>query len=105
MKLLRCKRCGVHYNATDIKIELWMYASLRDDGKWYYAGEDRFEVYERAFDALDIDLNCPECDHIDKDTLEWVEVDACPHNWDVLGWSNERRCRLCGKRERGEVQW
>lgn len=109
MKLLHCKRCGLYTNRTDFYVKVRVPCKLRDD-EWRFWLEDTIELNGYSVKEKDRDaemvIDCPECEFEEKGTLEVVEVDECPHNWE-RHWrdANKRVCCLCGIVQEGKVIW
>ena len=100
MKLLYCDDCKT-YPPT---VEALVYFSARvrvdpDTGKLWVKDYDAVKSLPR-YPVNAANPQCPECSSLN---VKVVERDECPHDWDAF--EDERRCRICGKREKGRVEF
>ena len=100
MKIFYCRNCKEYRSlaSANFKCTLECSAIIGDAGRveLYIEDVDTY-IYGLKFEQPKF-LQCGECQ---KDEVVILEVDECPHVWDVVG--NERQCRLCKVRQKGKL--
>jgi hypothetical protein len=105
MKILKCKVCGIVTNRIYTEITVMQSLKMATDGAFWLDG-DFDHVYGNPVNPIgDGPYDCPECETFDNKsaTLEVIDVDRCPHDWNVSFRGNTRECRICRMSQKGTV--
>ena len=106
MVIAQCSQCKRYFRRINASVRVGTVVMF-EDGAWWLASEDAVSIWGRVekWHELKLDMNCPECEAHEKNTLTLLDVDKCPHQWRE-GWrSTVRKCELCGIEEKGKVVW
>ncbi len=100
MKILKCTTCGLVMQTVQAAIEVRQRVRLDKTGS-FYVDSDFNHVYGEKVFPIDKSFSCPECDTC---TVEAMEVEMCPHIWEISWWEKaEQTCKLCGQTRQGRL--
>ena len=102
MRVFYCRGCKKYQEIARVKFycELTCSAIVSDNvAKPYIEDVDTY-IYGLEFKKHEEFFECQECG---KEDVVIVDVDTCPHVWEISG--DVRKCRICTTTQKGQVSF